>query len=466
MTHRSSRRSPAGSLGHLLAALAVVCAGSARAEAQTPRVQGPFAGLFGGNAGGRSTNQSLDVRGSLFGVWQDVLKPDPDLLRELDPRFQKSGTFGGASGSLTYSYQRTTRSSGFFAGASASAADYTIRPENVLASYTASTGLNAQLTRRVSFGVSGSAAYAPFYNFGSEARAELLNPLGIPGLPSNTTSGPFDQTLPGSEFGIAATYDPNVNLGAGASIRANLTRRASLDVQGDYRTVRMLETDDYAYETWSGAANFRYSITRQLTARLGYRREVSSLGTGGERFHRDGYEMGLDYGDSLAFQLTRRTQLTLAPSASVVKWNDDTHFRVNGSAMLTHSIGRTWTASASYVRDVGFVLGFDQPVLSDTAMANIGGALFRKVRWNNSVSWTRGEIGFDDAGAYTWYSATSSLSFALTRRIAIYGQYSLYQYDVPPLTTPLVTLSTFQRQSASVGLTVFAPIFSTGRGRR
>ena len=53
----------------------VVLMGSSRlASAQNMRGRGPFAGLFGMGPGA-SNSQSLDFRGSAFGVWQDVIFP-------------------------------------------------------------------------------------------------------------------------------------------------------------------------------------------------------------------------------------------------------------------------------------------------------------------------------------------------------------------------------------------------------
>jgi hypothetical protein len=461
----------AASAGRVLAATAVVYAcTAASAGAQTPRVQGPFAGLFGGGAGNRSTTQSLDVRGSLFGVWQDVLEPPADLLRELDPRFQKSGTFGGAAGSLAYSLQRNARSSGFFISANASAADYSVQPETVMATYNAASGLTAQLTRRISFATSASAIYAPFYNFGSGSARTGNDLIGqLPGaLPTGSPIGGagFDQTIPGAEFGLNAVYEPNITLGGNASVNAQLSNRSSLSFTGEYRTVRLTETSDVSYDSWASAATFRHNITRRLVFRAGYRRDISSYGEG-QHFARDGYELGLDYGDSLTIPLGRRTTLSLAPAASVVQWNDDTHFVLNGSATLTRSMGRTWSASAGYVRDLQFVLGFGEPVLMDSAIVTLGGTVVSRLRWMSSAGWSRGRIGFDDdASHFTWYTASTGPSIALSRNLALYATYAYYSYDVPSGASSFPLLTKFSRQNVSVGLTAFAPVFRTGRTRQ
>ena len=82
-------------------AVVVLIGNSQLASAQNMRGRGPFAGLFG--MGPRATNsQSLDFRGSAFGVWQDVIFGsdfDPSLI---DPTFKKSETLGVGIASLQY----------------------------------------------------------------------------------------------------------------------------------------------------------------------------------------------------------------------------------------------------------------------------------------------------------------------------------------------------------------------------
>ena len=93
-------------------ALALFSAGPASAQ----RADGPFAGLFGGDhdssrvKGG--TSQSLDLSGSLFGAYDEILTtpaapPAPlapiVFLGQADPGVQTSGTSEGGSGSLSYS---------------------------------------------------------------------------------------------------------------------------------------------------------------------------------------------------------------------------------------------------------------------------------------------------------------------------------------------------------------------------
>jgi hypothetical protein len=453
----------------LLLASALVLASAAAATAQTPRVEGPFSGLFGGQSRNRNVRQSLDVRGSVFGVHQEVLRPSAASLRELDPRFQRSGTFGAVSGAASYSYQRSARRASFLLGGNATAASYSTRPDLVMASYNGVSGINANLTRKITLSTTAFGSYAPFYNFGSGAAPPPTfgnSPLLVQGsLPGG---GGFDQTLPGSNFGFNAVFLPNTTYGGSVGLTGNVSTRTTLSAIGDYRDFKFIDSGSPGFRTLGGMATVRHSLTRRVALRFGYGRFASTTygAAQSQRLSRDNYEAGLDYADLLRLQLGRTTTLAFAPNAAVMHWNGRTQFRLNGSASLTHGMGRTWSASAGYIRDTGFVIGFQQPVLTDSAVGSLGGMVGDRVRWTTTGSWMRGQIGFDSPTSFSWTSATSGLSVALGRSIALFGQYGYYAFNVPPGAFSLTTVPQFARQTVSVGLSVFAPIFSSsGRVR-
>jgi hypothetical protein len=456
----------------LLLASALVLASAAAVSAQTPRVEGPFSGLFGGQSANRNVSHSLGARASLFGVYQDILEPSADVLQQLDPRFQRSGVFGGVSAGLAYAYFRSARRASFSAGSNASASTFSARPDLVIGSYSGVASLSANLTRRVSFLASGTGSYTPFYNFGSSITTVNPSPIGagFPGgqilVPGALPIGGLDATIPGANFGIGAFFGPTVMLGTSTGLTANLTSRTSLGIFGDYVQMRLLESD-LTNSMWGSGGVLRHRLTRQLFARLGYRRAVGRLNSpGAQPFIQHGIEAGLDYGDSLSFNLGRRTRLTVAPAASVMRWNNRTQFRLNGSATLVHNVGRSWTASAAYVRDVGFLAGFGQPLVSDSAMSSLGGTLSRRVRFTAMGSWMRGRFGFSDQPAFNWYVASSGVSVALARPVAFFTQYAYTRADVPGGASVVFGARRVARQTVSIGLTLFAPIFNTnGRVR-
>jgi hypothetical protein len=177
-------------------------------------------------------------------------------------------------------------------------------------------------------------------------------------------------------------------------------------------------------------------------------------------YYGDGLDAGLNYGDQLA--IARRTTLSFGTSTSVYhSTGSSTNFRVNGNVGLTHSMGRTWSASVGYVRDAGFVAGFNNLVMTDSVSASVGGLIAPRIRWNSGVWWSRGEIGIDSTSHYTNTWANSTLSFALTRSLAAYAQYSFNQYQTPAHSSTIVTLTDFSRHSVSAGVSAWLPIFNT-----
>ena len=130
-------------------------------------------------------------------------------------------------------------------------------------------------------------------------------------------------------------------------------------------------------------------------------------------------------------------------------------------------MGRSWVARTGYRRGVSYELGFNRPVLTDTAIGNLSGLLTSRLDFNASASYTSGQVGF--SGAENGFGAATtiaSLRYALTRRLAAYAQYFYYHY----LFDQGVALPSFlgrqlDRQGVSVGLTATVPLIGS-RGRR
>ena len=176
------------------------------------------------------------------------------------------------------------------------------------------------------------------------------------------------------------------------------------------------------------------------------------------------FDVGLDYNDALTLQLTRRTAVSFgAALGSARAFPGSTQYRILGNAGITHFLGRTWSTTASFSRNLGFVAAFDQPVLSDLAMGTLSGQLATRVFWSSVASWSRGYVGLDQSKHFDSQFATSLLDFAVSRHITAFIQYAYFQNRLPPGLLALSTISTLNRQTASVGLSLFVPIFNTQR---
>jgi hypothetical protein len=214
-------------------------------------------------------------------------------------------------------------------------------------------------------------------------------------------------------------------------------------------------------------ALYHYQIFKKLSFHAGYQRSQARIHNPDRWSEPTQYlDFGLDYGDALSLQLSRRTLLTFGVSlGSARAVPGTTQYRVLGNANLSHSMGRTWSANVGVARSLGFVAAFQQPVLSDAAFASIGGQLATRVSSVSTASWTRGYIGLDSARHFDSSGASSVLSVGVTRRIGAFAQYSYYRNRLPTGATTLAVLSNFDRQTASVGLTFYAPLYNSQRNR-
>jgi hypothetical protein len=215
----------------------------------------------------------------------------------------------------------------------------------------------------------------------------------------------------------------------------------------------------------SGDFMFRHSITRRLGFHAGYGRSVSTSDLpGSSKFVHDNFDFGLDYAYDGSLKLGPRTTATFGTATGVASNGQDYRFRLNGHAGITRGIGRTWGASAYYIRDSGFEAGFADFVFTDSLTGSFSGLITERLSFNSGVYWTRGEVGFD-GDSYTNMSATSSLSYGLFTNVGAYAQYTYQNSEYPAGSTVFLLPGRMNRQSVSAGLSAWLPLIKTRRGR-
>lgn len=428
----------------------------ASAQTRNPRVRGPFAGLFGGGPGVVNA-QALDFRTSVFGVWQDVLLPaNFDLSLIDDPTFGKSGTFAGLVAGLDYSFNRRSQNSSLFFAGRGWASDYSVSLDTPQYGADASGGFahTSHLSRRLSWNTTAGAGYSPYFNF---APIPLAQAVGVTSLPFSATPG----------FGVGGVNASNVQANGTTGLTQLLSRRSSISANLFVQQVHFLNQPDADLTQLGSQAAYNYRIFRNLSFHAGYTRTQGRLGNGGWSEPAQYADFGLDYGDALTFQLTRRTTVSFNASLGSARSIPQgvTQYRLLGSVGLTHLMGRTFVASVLAARGLGFVAAFREPVLTDSVTAAFGGQLATRIAWNSFASLTRGYIGLDQSRSYDGVNVTSGLTFALTRRLGAFAQYNYYRTRMPEGSSPLAVLSNFDRQSVTVGLSLYQPIFNTQRTR-
>src|SRR5207247_3153031 len=110
--------------------------------------------------------------------------------------------------------------------------------------------------------------------------------------------------------------------------------------------------DASARDLVAEGANIRYSqrVSRYAGFHAGVGTRIGVYGSLRDaiRIQTRDIDIGIDYDRPLS--LSRRTTFTFSTGSSLVPDQGVTHYRVNGSATLTHAMGRTWTSRLQYSR--------------------------------------------------------------------------------------------------------------------
>lgn len=438
--------------GDTVAFVMLICLTAAPAFSQTQRANGPFSGLFG--AGATPENgQTLDLRGSVFGIRQWLEVPPGPETAVLDPRWQSTKPFAGGSASLDYSYSRRSNSTSLSLGGDGTATAYSTAPRDPLLYGGGDVALNTRLTSRVTFTAAGQARYSSTFNYAQ------------PG------SGVAFSQVQGIDFGFLGFN--NLTTSADVGLNAQLSQRSSLVVGLQARKQTMF-TDIGRDMTMLGSqASYNHRIFRRLSFRAGYRRQQTSFnGVGALPFQ--SFDFGLNYGDALTLNLSRRTTLSLGVGLGTVRTFQDqagtrvgqTQLRLLGNATLAHTMGRTWTSSLAYSRTLNYMIGFVDPVLQDGVNANLNGLLSPRVSFTAYAAWTRGYVGLDQP-SFSSYWAAATLNAALSRRVSLFVMASTFtNQSTSTFFTTIPMLTPLSRRAVTAGVSFWQPLFTRPRARR
>jgi hypothetical protein len=410
--------------------------------AAAQRAAGPYSDLLGATPE-TPTRETLEARASLYGAWDDLLSSVDESA--LDDQFLRSGFAGGASGSLIHA-RRSPRLL-WNSSAATSMRLYGNSSDAVAATFAAKTGIDSQLHRQIRLSASGGFAYSPYYGFSPTLDDRFV--------PAGAVNG---------GFGVATAAQRNTITEGDVSLDFRLSRRDTLDVGVDGRRYEFLDQSEGSIRFYSGHGTFRHALTRSLGLHAGFTRHQGHYKfVGTPDVTNDTIDVGLDYGDTVAF--SRRTALSFSSSTSAVHWAGDTHYRLDGTAALTRAFSRSGSMALRYVRGSQFEPGFREPLLNDTVAASVSNQLGVRNGWSASLGYTRGTVGFssDASTRYSSVNASGRTTTALTRHLGVYVDYSYYRYAVPTAATVFTSLSKFSRQSVSGGLTVWVPLFNDRR---
>jgi hypothetical protein len=430
--------------------LLVVCP---PAQAQRPRPERPYRGLFGGNGANPNSSQQLDVSISLLGAYDDNVVASANQGYTGDPRFQASGSFG--SGILSLDYTKNAGRLTFDFTGGTNYRYYQEYEEMTGFNEWLSLGMAAQLSPNSQLRLTGSASYSPFYSFSRAPGARL---------PAAGNVVPISPDYPLAE-------EPAISAYSSASFSHRLTPRSSLSADFNFNYTHYSD-QDLPYQNWGagGAITYRLSSRANMLASYHYRRGVSGLYYANEAIDTQDLQVGLDltkglspsrtltYGFSIGPSIYRSSVPVGAPEAAGRQ--KFTRYLVTCGAYLKTQIARSWVVGANYSRGMQYTQGFTDPLFSDRVTGTVTGFLADRVNLSFSVGYDIGSVGVAGEGnRYDTVTVAVTGQYALTGWAALSATYGYYHYLFDQRVQLPAALARGQdRNSVSVGMILWLPL--------
>jgi hypothetical protein len=353
--------------------------------------------------------------------------------------------YSGLTTGLSYN-RRIGRRAGFNASAGTSFRYYpdlkgqTLAPlgEQVGAGFTIGSERNDR--NRLSFG--GDLGFSPYYALG-------LAPIAsVPLEAGDLAPQPIDSVVVRRE---AIIY------GTGVQFERAVSARSSVTVNYGYH-VMDFDQESRRQSSQSAGVHFRHGISKNVGWKVGYERADSTFGAANDRVANHIIDAGLDMTKPLS--LTRHTSLTFSFGPSIIDQNNSRQFRLVADAAISHEIGRTWAARATYHRGVGMVAGLNSAVFSDGFGAALEGLLTPRLDFSAMGSFSTGEFTqTGTANNYDTYQASVRLRAALQQSTAVFVEYVAYRYQFDSrFGLPLGVPGSLVRQGVRTGLSLWLPL--------
>ena len=337
---------------------------------------------------------------------------------------------------------------------------YTLDAGNTLIHYSGDSSLLSDsiisasqwysISRATTISAAETVNRSPYYNIGafpgigSYSGTDLTRPF----VPSLATGGQTADTF-GFSFETRAAHviDQRNNIEAGYSARGS-------GVVGVSRFV--------LHEV---GGRYSHLINRTIGYHLGYRFGNAHFG-GLSPAVLHNFDVGLDIRKSLS--LTRRTTFRFTTGTTLIKATPlnrgetvgtTREFNILANAVLTHYIGQTWSAAATYDRGWQMLDAMVTPYFIDGVSAAIGGKVGRRSTLGFSSAWISGApLGINSASRDRALIETAWYQLSLGRRLTAYAQYTLYgQRFMLDAQSTIDLPQRFNRNTARVGLTLVLP---------
>jgi hypothetical protein len=372
---------------------------------------------------------------------------DDNVLAEIGAGFEESskvmGGYGRVNADLGYTYY--TERVNFGASVATDSRYFPELDSSYYGAHSASVGVSGPVGRRTNVSANQTVSYQPFLMLG--LFPELTNNVVAVAEPAaQEQSAPFEDYT---------DYRTAVDL------RHKVSRRGEIEV-GYSHQFSNFSTDVRDLRIHRASGRYLHEVSRGLGLRLGYGYSAGEYFDFEETRTVEGHiiDVGVDY--SRALSVSRRTTLSFVTGSAAFKDEDATRYQINADVRLNREIGRTWNATAAYTRSAAFVHSFSQPFFSDSVGAELSGLVTRRTEFVINASGSLGEVGFQSTGdnGYESYSATSQLTFALTRNLALTASYAYYLYTFESgVDLPIGLARDVERQNVQLALRTWIPLY-------
>jgi len=443
----------------------------AYADAQDVRPGQAYRGLFGPNTA--TTGEALTLNGAIGAGWDSnlflaqrdqVLISGVPILAPSTPF--DSGIYSQFSGGLGYSRSGTKLQ--FQAQESSSARRYPDYP--LLASHGVAARLTWNPTKRLSFSTSHEFAYQPWQTFASfPALFDLPLRFDRAVAPNQAYA-----SIGGNSRSYVTSSSVTTQLSRKSSLMAGYSSQLST-YNNSAEFVGPIRWDIFAvgygrYTNQSGIVRFNHGVTQNLGWHIGYGYSEARYSGDVRRYRGHLLDAGLDYSRSLS--ITRRTTFSFSTGAVAIEQPEQTggyrRYDVTGRATLGREIGRTWNASASYVRSAEYLETARAPYFYDGVVLELQGLVSRRMGFRATAGATYGDLGIDrvrnQRERFETEYADAAMSFGFSRHLALTTEYVFTRYSLNRLGISLPGAGpTMHRHDVVVSLSAWVPVFERGR---
>jgi hypothetical protein len=306
----------------------------------------------------------------------------------------------------------------------------------------------------------------------AEAMSSVATELGRSTTLNFTGSGRY--TMHASPFAtVASLSDADIDFpdaGDGVRLRRTNDLRGLVGLEREWGTRKSVELlagihsaqidHSERHEIYDLGARLGITVSQYGAFRAGYTRQDIDRSTGRYVIHH--LNLGGDYARPLS--ASRRAFIAFSAGSAAVESRDRLHLRAIGDADFWYEFKQSWVGALRYRRGVSFIDEIADPMFSDGVSAELTGLLSPRLDFTGSSTYARGAVGVRDSSSYQMYGARAQLRYALSRVLAVYGDYLLFHYDFAESILLIGGLpSAFDRQAVRVGLTLRTKVIDMGR---